>query len=506
MVTLGTLSERFPSLRLDGAAETVVRRVVVDSRDCDAGALFVAVKGHVIDGHRYVADVVTAGCAAVLVSDPAAGAIAADAGVPVFTAADTRPWPARLARDLNDRPDASLKVIGVTGTNGKTTTTFLTRDMLAGFGCGLLGTIRYETGAQSGAAPLTTPDGPALYGLLAEMRDHGLGAVAMEISSHALDQSRVADLALDVAVMTNLSRDHLDYHGSLDSYLAAKVRILDLLDGERRDKEPGVAVINADEPLFDDVIAADGPRCVRYRVGHRVKPPSDVDLCLVDSDLSADGTTLRYDYRGRTLALSSRLVGRFNVENLTSALAVGLALDLDPDACTAALAAAGQVPGRIEIFALPQGASAVVDYAHTPEALAAVLDSCRDFTSGRLIVVFGCGGDRDRGKRAEMGAVAARLADDTWITSDNPRSEDPASICDMIYFGFRAETDVRAGACRVEVDRTRAIRSALAVAGDGDTVVIAGKGHEDYQIIGDQRLDLDDREIVRDWIGEVAHG
>jgi len=506
MVTLGTLKERFPSLRLEGAAETVVRRVVVDSRGCDAEALFVAVKGHAIDGHRYVADVVAKGCAAVLVSDTNAGAIAAAAGVPVFTVADTQPWPARLARDLNDRPDMSLKVIGVTGTNGKTTTAFLTRDMLAGFGCGLLGTIRYETGAHSGAAPLTTPDGPTLYGLLAEMRDHGFGAVAMEISSHALDQSRVADLALDVAVLTNLSRDHLDYHASLDSYLAAKVRILDLLDGARRGKDPGVAVINADEPLFDDVVADGGPRCVRYSVGRRVKPPSGVDLCLVHSDLSADGTALRYDYRGHALSLNSRLVGRFNVENLTAALAVGLAMSLDPDVCTAALSGADQVPGRIEVFALPQGASAVVDYAHTPEALAAVLDSCRDFTSGRLIVVFGCGGDRDRGKRTEMGAVAARLADDTWITSDNPRSEDPASICDMIYFGFRAETDVRSGACRVEVDRTCAIHGALAAAVDGDTVVIAGKGHETYQIIGDQRLDLDDREIVRDWIGEVAHG
>ncbi len=508
MVKLGTLCERFSELRLDGEADTPVRNVTVDSRRCDPSTLFVAVKGHALDGHRYVPEVVAAGCAAVLVSEAAVGEAAAASGVPVIHVPDTRSWAARLARELHDQPDESLKVVGITGTNGKTTTAFLTRDLLRGAGLetGLLGTIRYETGARSEPAPLTTPDGPTLYGLLAEMRGHGMGAVAMEISSHALDQFRVADLALDVAVMTNLSRDHLDYHVSLDAYLGAKARLLDLLGGERRTKAPGVAVINADEPLFDGLGIGDDRQCLRYAMGRRTAPMPDADLRLVDSTLRPDGTTLRFDYQGHDLVLNSRLVGRFNVENLTAALAVGLALGLDPDTCVTALSAAEQVPGRIEGFTLPQGASAVVDYAHTPDALAAVLESCREFTPGRLIVVFGCGGDRDRGKRAEMGAVAARLADDTWITSDNPRTEDPSSICDMIYYGFRAETDVRSGACRVEVDRTRAISGALAAAGEGDTVVVAGKGHEDYQIIGDRRLDLDDREIVRQWIGEAAHG
>jgi len=502
MKTLADIRALFPELKLEGEPAVEVTRVSVDSRDAGPGTLFVAVRGHAADGHAYVADAVAAGCTAVLVAREHAAPLDA----PALRAADTRAWPARLSRVLEEQPDEALRTVGVTGTNGKTTTAFLLRDLLAGAagGCGLLGTIRYETGARSVPAPLTTPDGPTLYRLLDEMRDHGLGAVAMEISSHALDQSRVADLALDAAVLTNFSRDHLDYHASRDAYLAAKARILELLRGPRRTKPAGVAVINAAVPEFAALDTA-GLRVLRYAATDGAAA-AGADLRVVAAELRPDGTDLSFDHAGRELRLSSRLAGRFNVENLTAALAVGLALDLDAELCLDALSGAGQVPGRLEYFVLPSGGTAVVDYAHTPDALAAVLETCDEFTTGRLIVVFGCGGDRDRGKRAEMGAVAARLADDTWITSDNPRTEEPTSICEMIYFGFRAETDVRCGACRVEVDRTRAIHGALAAAVVGDTVVIAGKGHEDYQIVGHERRDLDDRRLVRDWIGEVARG
>ncbi|MBU0741831.1 UDP-N-acetylmuramoyl-L-alanyl-D-glutamate--2,6-diaminopimelate ligase [bacterium] len=503
MVSLGGISGLFPELRLDGDPDVEIELVSLDSRRCGPRSLFVAVQGHEADGHAYVAEAVAAGCAAVLV----AAGFAAPVAVPTLRAEDTGPWPARLARVLLGEPDEALTVVGVTGTNGKTTTAFLVRDLLAKTvgGCGLLGTIRYETGARSTVAPLTTPYGPALYGMLAEMRDHGLAAVALEISSHALEQSRTADLSLDAAVLTNLGRDHLDYHPSPAAYLAAKGRILDLLRGPRRGKPPGVAVINAAAPAFA-ALDTSGLRCLRYAAGRGGMAAQAAELRVIAAELRPDGTDLRFDYRGRELSLSSRLAGRFNVDNLTAALAVGLALGLDAEPCLASLSAARQVPGRLEFFALPTGATAVVDYAHTPDALAAVLETCGEFTTGRMIVVFGCGGDRDRGKRAEMGAVAARLADDTWITSDNPRTEEPTSICDMIYFGFRAETDVRSGACRVEVDRTRAIRGALASAAAGDTVVIAGKGHEDYQLVGTERRDLDDRRIVRDWIEEAADG
>jgi UDP-N-acetylmuramoyl-L-alanyl-D-glutamate--2,6-diaminopimelate ligase len=502
MVTLAGLLAIFPQLAADAAlpaAPVPVDAVAVDSRRCAPGVLFVAVRGAAADGHAHLAAAVAAGCAAVLVEADAP----APAGVPVLRARGTRPWPARLAREIAGRPDADLCAVGITGTNGKTTTAFLLRRLLErGAGpCGLLGTIRYETGARSIAAPLTTPDGPTLYGLLSEMRGHGCRAVALEVSSHALDQDRAADLALDAAVMTNLSRDHLDYHADLDDYLRAKARILELLRGDRRGKPDGVAVLNADEPAFDRLDTA-GLRVVRYGTGRR--PGAAADLAVRAADLRRGGTRLQLDWRGEPLALESRLVGRFNVENLAAALAVGLGLGFPPAVCLAALAAAEQVPGRMESFDLPTGATAVVDYAHTPDALAAVLQSCRELAPRRLVAVFGCGGDRDRGKRPLMGAVAARLADATWITSDNPRGEEPGAICDQIAAGFMAETARRSSGFRLEPDRAAAIRGALAEAADGDTVVIAGKGHEDYQLVGDARLDLDDRRLVRDWIAEVS--
>ena len=484
-----------------GDPGTTVDRVCVDSRHVAPGDLFVAVRGHAVDGHRWIDAAVAGGCSALAVMDMPA----TDPGVPVIVLDDTRPVPALAARVLLDRPDASLRLAGVTGTNGKTTTAFLLRGMLASLegSCGLLGTIRYETGARIEPAPLTTPDGPTLYGLLAEMRGAGMAAAALEVSSHALDQGRTASLELDVALMTNLSRDHLDYHDTLEAYLAAKLRIRDLLDGDDRAKAPGVLAVNADDPAFADVDRP-GLEVVRWSTGWRGDPGRTVDVRLTSAESDRGGTVLELDVRGATCRLASPLVGRFNIENLTAAVAGGIALGHDADACCAALAGAAQVPGRMEGFLLPSGALAVVDYAHTPDALDAVLRSSRELCAGRLVAVFGCGGDRDTGKRSLMGAVAATGADATWITSDNPRSEDPEAICAMILDGYLAGPGADRDACRVEVDRTRAITGALAEARDGDVVVIAGKGHEDYQIVGDKRLDLDDRAVVRDWIATAG--
>jgi len=508
-LTLGGIVDRLPGLRLEGDASVPVTAVADDSRAAGPGVLFIAVAGTIADGHRFLPGALAAGCAAVLVDPGRRDAVPADASVPVLVAENgTRAWPARLARLIAGAPDAAMTVVGVTGTNGKTTTAFLLRSLLgAALGpCGLLGTIVYDAGAGPRPAPLTTPGGVALYGLLGEMRDRGCRAAALEVSSHALDQQRVADLALDAAVLTNLSRDHLDYHRDLESYRDAKARILDLLRPvPGRGKGPGAVAVNADEPMFADLDYS-GLRTLRFATGWRGRAGA-VDLRVVDTVLDRGGSRLVFDFRGRELRLRSRLVGRFNVENLTAALAAGLALDLPADACLAALAGAEQVPGRMEGFALPGGGLVIVDYAHTPDALAAVLQSCRELVEGRLVVVFGCGGDRDRGKRPMMGAVAAREADGTWITSDNPRGEDPESICDAVADGFRGETDRRSDPCRVEVDRTLAIRAALAEAGPGDVVVVAGKGHEDYQIVGDRRLSLDDRGVIRDWVdGEAARG
>jgi UDP-N-acetylmuramoyl-L-alanyl-D-glutamate--2,6-diaminopimelate ligase len=329
----------------------------------------------------------------------------------------------------------------------------------------------------------------------------------MELSSHGLDQGRVAGLGLDVAVMTNLGRDHLDYHGDLASYLAAKARIIDHLrpgHGTGGTGRPGVLVVNGADPAFAGLDAGD-----RTVVRFRAEPGPVVagcDLQVLAADLDLDGIHLELDWRGRALEVRSPLVGRFNAANLTAALAAGLALELDPPACCEALAGLDQVPGRMERIDLPGGGLAVVDYAHTPDALAAVLHTCGELATGNVLAVFGCGGDRDRGKRPLMGAVAAAAADRTWITSDNPRSEDPAAICADVLAGYEETTGRRSRSVAVIVDRREGIRAAIAAAGRGDIVVVAGKGHEDYQLVGDRVLDLDDRRIVREWIGETGHG
>lgn len=486
--SLQSIVQTYPRLKLRGNGSIAIRRVVTDSRICRAGDLFIAVRGHTSDGHAHLAQAIASGCAAVMADQDFRDELT----VPVLTTGDTRPWPALIARELHGRPDLELTTIGITGTNGKTTTAWLVRNILqAHLGkCGLLGTIVYDDGASVTTAPLTTPAGPRLYGMLAAMRDNNCRGVAMEISSHALDQQRTAGLSLSAAVLTNLSRDHLDYHQDMDSYLQAKLKILDLL-GERS----GTVVLNAMDPYLTDIDTGSHP-VLTYATGG-----AGADLQVHGLDLGLAGSRIEYQYSGRSFDLQSRLVGRYNVENLTAALAAGLAVDVPLDTCLQALRDAQQVPGRMERIMLPCGAIAVVDYAHTPDALAAVIDSCRELADGRLLTVFGCGGDRDKGKRALMGEVSAGKSDATWITSDNPRSEDPDAIIEMVVDGYRNGGGA-AAALQVEVDRRTAIESALAAAGIGDVVIVAGKGHEDYQLIGDQRLDFEDAQVVNHWVRE----
>jgi UDP-N-acetylmuramoyl-L-alanyl-D-glutamate--2,6-diaminopimelate ligase len=494
-LTLGKLVAALPQGRLQGNPELAVSSVTADSRQAGPDTLFVAVRGTTADGHRFLDQVAASGCRAVVVEE----------GSPpefdgVVTVADTRPVPALAARLLHRQPDLDLLTAGVTGTNGKTTVAFLMRGLLGSLHgpCGLLGTISYHDGAESIPAPLTTPGGPVFYRWLARMRDNGARSAAMEISSHALDQGRTAGLGLDVAIMTNLGRDHLDYHADMQEYLQAKARILDLLrpEGEGPRGRAGVLVLNADDP---HLAGLDTRGCRVIRFSARPGSEAAADLLVTRSDLGLNGTRLELAWQDDTLRISSPLVGRYNVENLTAALAAGLGLGFPAESCVRALAGVEQVPGRLERIALPSGGIAVVDYAHTHDALAAVLGACDELVKGRLITVFGCGGDRDRGKRPLMGEVAARGSDLVWITSDNPRSEDPQEICRQIRAGYDAVDRGRSRDCKVVADRTEGIEAALEASGPGDIVVIAGKGHEDYQLVGDRRLDLDDRVIVRRW-------
>jgi len=511
-MNFGELCSPWPEVKIVSGKSTMVSSVVEDSRQAGPGKVFVAAVGHGADGHDYIQAAVEAGVSAVIVDEQRSAELRAalldTQPVAWATAPCTRGLSARLARECEGRPDSRLIMAGITGTNGKTTTAFLLQELLGRLQgpCGLLGTIRYDDGKEQIPAPLTTPGGPMLYSWLGRMVNQGCRAAAMEVSSHALDQERPGELALDVAVMTNLGRDHLDYHGDMATYLAAKARILKLLeDRPRRGKPVGTAIINAGEPELASVPIGDLD-VVRFAVAE-VSPETPVDLKLVSADLSLTGTELTLDWRGQQLQLSSPLVGRFNVENLVASLAVGLGLGFNADDCVSALAGIRQVPGRMERFILPSGGLAVVDYAHTHDALAAVLKACQELSDQSINVVFGCGGDRDRGKRPLMGAVAAEHADLAWITSDNPRSEDPDSICREIVAGFDAVSQARAHLREVVVDRTQAIEAALARTLQGDVVVIAGKGHEDYQLVGDQILHLDDREVIRHWIArEQNHG
>src|SRR5581483_5005633 len=392
-------------------------------------------------------------------------------------------------------PSAALTLVAVTGTNGKTTTTYLLEAIwrAVGFGPGVLGTVAYRFANESRPAELTTPDALTLQSLLAEMRAAGTTHVAMEVSSHALAQDRVAGCRFDAAVFTNLTRDHLDFHGDLESYFAAKARLFTELLPASGKPDP-VAVVNVDDAAGARLATGLATRCVR------VGRAADADVRPVAIDTSLAGTRGTLDFRGTRVPFGSRLVGAPHVENILGAAAAAFALGVAPDAIAAGLAAAVPPPGRLEQIPGP-GFTVVVDYAHSPDALARLLDVLRPLTAGRLITVFGCGGDRDRGKRPLMGAAAAGRSDVLILTSDNPRTEDPARILADIDAGVRAAPPVD---YRVEPDRAAAIALAVDLARPGDLVVVAGKGHEDYQIVGTVKRHFDDREEVRRLLGRPA--
>ncbi len=449
--------------RIVGTLPVTIDAVAVDSRAVTPGCLFVAVRGERVDGHRYLAEAVARGAAALVVEH------AVDIAAPQIVVADTRAAISRLADAYYDHPSRSMPVFGITGTNGKTTTSYLFRGIAeaAGMPCGVIGTLGGSFGDRTWVLENTTPLALELHAVLAEMRDLGARAVAMEVSSHALALGRVDDVRFSAAALTNISRDHLDFHGTFAHYVAAKRRLFDLAPR---------AVLNTDDPSGRD-FAAGLPDAMTYAIEH------PADLRATELALHGDGT--RFIAGGVELQIA--LPGRFNVANALAAMGLARIAGIADEAIVRGLAAARAVPGRMERIGA-FGIDAIVDYAHTPDALANLLRAARETTRGRLIVVFGCGGDRDPGKRVEMGRVAAAGADAVIVTSDNPRGEDPAAIAAAVADGIIAE---------VILDRRVAIRRAIDDARAGDTVVVAGKGHETYQIVGAERLPFDDRDEVR---------
>ena len=453
-----------------------------DSRRVQPGYVFFAFPGAKTDGRSFAADAIAKGAVAVVCESPAPG----ETGVPWVEVKHGREALARMSRTFYGRPDEALKLTGLTGTNGKTTTVYLIDQMLRATGAitGMAGTIHYHVAGEDRPAVNTTPESLDLMRLMAETRERGGSYFNFEVSSHALDLRRVFGLSFHTTVFTNLTRDHLDYHGTMEAYFEAKQRLFDGAGGP----PPQGAVINADDPHGHKIHTATSTRRLTYGL------KSNADLRAVHVESGFDGVDFRVAYHGHETRLRSPLVGQINVYNLLAAFGAGISLGLEPEQAAQGLAQLTAVPGRFERIDEGQPFLVVVDYAHTDDALRNVILSARALKPKRVITLFGCGGDRDRAKRPLMGLAAAEASDFVVLTSDNPRSEDPLAIMNDALVGIR-RVDVPHV---VEPDRQAAIRRALKEAREGDIVILAGKGHETYQVLKDKTIDFDDRAVARE--------
>jgi UDP-N-acetylmuramoyl-L-alanyl-D-glutamate--2,6-diaminopimelate ligase len=498
-MTLGSLvaSARTlaPDARVDvdrsGQHARDVTSVVHDSRGAAPGAVFVAIRGHRSNGTEFASQAIARGAVAVVAETAPAAAVK----VPWLRTPDARLALAELASLVAQRPSERLTLVGVTGTNGKTTITYLMASVFdaADLPCGRIGTVTVRVGPNATDerdASHTTPEAPEVQRLLGEMVEHGCRACAMEVSSHALALHRVAYLKFAAGIFTNLTRDHLDFHGTMQQYFEAKRRLFEMLPAG------APAVLNIDDPRGLEL-----SRTLQHVITYAIEQPADVRPINVESSL--EGLAFDVETPKGRLAIRSSLVGRPNVYNILAVVAAALGLNLTPAAIEAGIARLDRVPGRFQLVSSSEDdVRVVVDYAHTDDALKNLLETARPLAQGRLITVFGCGGDRDRTKRPLMGAVAARLSDLVVLTSDNPRSEDPDRIIEEIKRGIvppvnpgapkRASTPLA-----VYVDRRVAIEQAIRAAKPGDLVLIAGKGHEKYQVIGNRTLPFDDVEVAR---------
>ena len=481
---LKDLIEAVRPLSVSGRAEVEVRSVVHDSRQVEPGALFVAVRGRNEDASRFISDAVERGAVAVIAETPAPGARAA-----VLQVSDARRALADAACAFHGHPSRRLKVVGITGTNGKTTASYMIRSVLEGEGLrtGLVGTIRYVIGERVIPADRTTPEATGLQRMLAGMVHAGCAAVVMEVSSHSLVQERVRGVEFDAVVFTNLTHDHLDYHGTIENYYAAKRMLFREHCSGAKDCR---AIINLDDPFGGRLLS----ECVcREKIGYGERPGAQVRPEGVR--LGADGSVFTVRSPWGDVELRLRLLGRYNVSNALAAFASCAALGVRPERIAAALSAMTAVPGRLQEVLTGRGFQVFVDYAHTHDAIQNVLGTLREITRKRLIIVFGCGGDRDNRKRPLMGAAASELSDFAIVTSDNPRREEPAAIIAQIIAGVKRRD-------RVEVveDRREAIGRAMGMAAPGDVLLIAGKGHENTQAFGDKVFPFDDTQVVREWL------
>jgi len=491
---LDWLIKGVPVLEIRGNPDIEVRGVTNDSRAVQEGCLFIAIKGSNQDGHRYLAQAVEGGAHALIVERTEKEF----QNVTTIRVSDTKAVLPELAARFYGYPLAGTRLVGITGTNGKTTTSYLLESIWreAGVRVGLIGTISYRYNGHSFEASLTTPDSPELMRIIREMKDEGITDVILEVSSHSLDQGRTSGFPWSRALFTNLSRDHLDYHSTMEDYFQSKSQLFTSL-GENQGTNVE-AVINIDDPKGRQLQYMTSVPVVSYGLSE------DCMVRGVDVESRVDGLRFTLVTPGGSMPVTSSLFGKINVYNILAAAATAYSLDLGLEAIQKGIGGLAYVPGRLQPVANSKGLSVFVDYAHTPDALRNVLQTLKPFVGGRLITVFGCGGNRDKGKRPEMGKIAGEVSDLVIITSDNPRKENPDQIAYEIEAGVQEAGVVRIegkgvahdAGYRIILDRRKAIRDGVNAATNEDIVLVAGKGHEKYQIIGNRKLHFDDVEEV----------
>ncbi len=491
MKTLAQLAELVAGSVIAGDKNIEITGIEHDSRKAAAGTLFVCIEGFHVDGHKFIPQAAAQGARAILTTR-SAEKVEVPEGVAVLQVPDLKTALAEIVPFFHDYPAQKMRVIGITGTNGKTTTSYLIRAILreAGYKVGLIGTIQIMMEEEVFPIHNTTPDVVELQHTLAIMRDKGMDYVVMEVSSHALDQNRVAGIEFDTAVFSNLTQDHLDYHKTLENYKLAKARLFDLL-GQQGTKENKTAVVNADDEAGKTMLEHAACRHLTYGIDHKAAlQASHVEVLAGGANF-----TLTEDFLGE-MALNLHITGIFNVYNVMAAVGAAIAERIDPAVIKKAMTNFTSVPGRFELVKAGQDFSIIVDYAHTPDGVENVLRTARRIAQKKIIAVFGCGGDRDRTKRPIMGRLAASLADVVIATSDNPRSEDPAFILSEVEAGVQETIGSKHHECII--DRREAIFRAVELAETDDIVIILGKGHEDYQILRDKTIHFDDKEVARE--------
>jgi len=482
---LDTLLQGLEYNVIAGKLDIDITGIAYDSRKVEPGYLFVCISGFNTDGHIYIKSALDNGARAVLVEKDIEGY----EGLTIIQTNNNRLALSVVSANFYGHPSHDLCVIGVTGTNGKTTTTHLIKAIMeeAGFNTSILGTLYAKVGGKTMEFGHTTPEALEIESFLDISRNNNARYAVMEVSSHALDLYRVHDIEFNVAVFTNLTQDHLDYHKNMDNYKASKQKLFAMLPPQKGN----LAVVNADDSYAPDFIKVARTPVITYAINQ----DSDVKALSLKTTLKGSSFTLQY--KDKKIRIKMKLIGLFSIYNALAAISVGLGLGISPEIIKVALEKVEGVPGRFEQVDLGQDFTVVVDYAHTPDGLENILRTGRQLTENRLITVFGCGGDRDRSKRPLMGEIAARYSDFCIVTSDNPRSEEPEAIISEIVPGMDKVKDSRYA---IISDRREAIRHAIFLARHGDLVIIAGKGHETYQLVKDKVLDFDDRLVAAEFL------